>query len=261
MATVWPGSPFPLGARLGRPAARTSRSSPRTPSGSSSASSTTTTSRRASRSRERTAFNWHCYLPGVGPGQRYGYRVHGPYEPERGLRFNPAKLLHRPVRQGHRRARSATTPRNVLPYVPDGDDADLDPDDEDDADAIPKCVVVDEGFDWEDDRPPARPWNETVIYETHVKGFTKLQRARARRPARHLRRPRVGRRRSSTCSRLGVTAVELLPVHHIADESSPRRHGASPTTGATARSATSRRTRCTRRPARAASRSASSRAW
>src|SRR5689334_9395512 len=78
---------------------------------------------------ERTAFNWHCYLPDVGPGQRYGYRVHGPYDPGRGMRFNPAKLLIDPY------AKAIEGPirydvANVLPYVPGGDDADLTPDDE-----------------------------------------------------------------------------------------------------------------------------------
>src|SRR5687768_8174495 len=119
---------------------------------------------------ERTAFNWHGYLPGIGPGQRYAYRVYGPYAPEFGHRFNPAKLLIDPYAKaiegpiGYSRA-------NVLPYVPDGaDDADLEPDDQDDAAAIPKSIVVDPRFDWQDDRPPRTPWNETLIYEVHTKG-------------------------------------------------------------------------------------------
>ena len=128
--------------------------------------------RSASSCTERTAFNWHGYLPLVGPGQRYGFRVHGPYAPGEGHRFNPCKLLLDPY------AKSIEGPirfdaGNVLPYVPTGEeDADLEPDDEDDADAIPKCVVIDPRFDWEGDRPLRTPWNETVIYEAHVKGFT-----------------------------------------------------------------------------------------
>jgi isoamylase len=168
-----------------------------------------------------TAHNWHAYLPGVGPGQRYGYRVDGPYEPERGLRFNPVKLLIDPY------AKAIEGPidfgaANVLPYVPDPegarDDADLERDDEDDAQAIPKCVVVDERFDWEGDRPPQRPWSETVIYETHVKGFT--QRREDLPP--ELRGTYAGLASDEALrylEELGVTAVELLPVHHIADES------------------------------------------
>ncbi len=123
----------------------------------------------------RTAYHWHGYLPGVEPGQRYGYRVHGPYEPAEGPRFNPHKLLIDPYAksiEGKVRWNRA----NVLPYVPTpgaGDDADLELDDEDSAVAIPKSVVIDPHFDWEDDQPPDTPLDEMVIYETHVKGFTK----------------------------------------------------------------------------------------
>jgi isoamylase len=168
-----------------------------------------------------TAHNWHVYLPGVGPGQRYGYRAHGPYDPERGLRFNPFKLLIDPY------AKAIEGPidfgaANVLPYVPDPegtrDDIDLEFDDEDDAAAVPKCVVVDSRFDWEGDRRPQRPWSETVIYETHVKGFT--QRREDLPP--ELRGTYAGLASDEALGylkELGVTAVELLPVHHIADES------------------------------------------
>src|SRR5438552_8282136 len=104
---------------------------------------------------ERTAFNWHCYLPGVGPGQRYGYRVHGPYEPSTGRRFNPAKLLIDPY------AKSIEGPvlwdrGNAHPYPldPSNKDADLVRDESDDAAAIPKSVVIDERFDWEGDTLP-----------------------------------------------------------------------------------------------------------
>jgi isoamylase len=166
---------------------------------------------------ERTAFNWHLYLPGVGPGQRYGYRVHGPYEPARGHRFNPAKLLLDPY------AKAIEGPirwdrGNTLPYVPTGaDDADLHPDESDDAAAIPKCVVVDPAFDWEGDGRLDTPWHETVIYEVHVKGFTK------RMPGvpEELRGTYAGLASEPALAylrELGVTAVELLPVHHIADE-------------------------------------------
>jgi glycogen operon protein len=168
--------------------------------------------------RERTAFIWHCYLPGVGPGQRYGYRVRGPYEPEEGRRFNPNKLLIDPYAKAVEDAIDWDA-ANVLPYVPDGtEDADLEPDDEDDAEAIPKSVVVDHRFDWEDDRPPNTSWADTIIYEAHVKGYTK-------------RHPGVREDLQGTYAglasepaleymqELGVTAVELLPVHHIADES------------------------------------------
>jgi isoamylase len=170
---------------------------------------------------ERTAFNWHGYLPGVGPGQRYGYRVHGPYEPPAGHRFNPCKLLLDPYAksiEGPVRYREA----NVLPYVPpDGpgaDDADLEPDDEDDAAAIPKCVVIDPNFDWEGDRLLLTPLHETVIYETHVKGFT-IRHPDVREDLRGTYAGLADPAAIEYLRSLGVTAVELLPIHHIADES------------------------------------------
>ena len=166
---------------------------------------------------ERTAFNWHCYVPGVGPGQRYAYRVYGEYAPERGRRFNPAKLLLDPYAKAIE-GPIAYRDGNVLPYVPSSEeDADLHPDGEDDARAIPKCVVVDTSFDWEDDSPPATPWNETVIYEVHVKGFTKLH-ARVREDLRGTYAGLASEDAIEHLVSLGVTAVELLPVHHIADE-------------------------------------------
>jgi glycogen operon protein len=167
---------------------------------------------------ERTALNWHCYLPGVGPGQRYGYRVHGPYAPDHGHRFNPAKLLIDPYAKSIEGAvdwRAA----NVLPYVPNGsDDADLELDDEDDADAIPKAVVIDDSFDWEGDYWPQTPWHDTVIYEVHVKGFTKLNEL-VREDLRGTYAGLASEPAIEYLTSLGVTAVELLPIHHIVDES------------------------------------------
>ena len=114
---------------------------------------------------QRTALNWHCYLPGTGPGQRYAYRVYGPYAPEAGYRFNPAKLLIDPYAkaiEGRIRYDAAT----VLPYDPHGEAADLEIDNSDDAVAIPKCVVVNESFDWEDDRRPNHPWPDSDLRST-----------------------------------------------------------------------------------------------
>ncbi len=166
---------------------------------------------------EVTASHWHCYVPGVGPGQRYGFRVHGPYEPTAGHRFNPAKLLLDPY------ARAVDGPvrwdaANPFGFVPDGSaDADLHIDESDDAPAMPRGVVVDDRFDWEGDQLLRTPWAETVIYEMHVKGFTR-------------RHPGVRDDLQGTYGGLaseaaighlvdlGVTAVELMPVHHIADE-------------------------------------------
>jgi glycogen operon protein len=162
---------------------------------------------------ERTAFNWHGYLPGVGPGQRYAYRVHGPWAPEQGHRFNAAKLLIDPYAkaiEGPIRWERGRT----LGYA-DGDD--LVRDDSDDAAAIPRCVVVDESFDWEGDGLLNRPWAETVIYELHVRGFTKLLPA-VREDLRGTYAGLASEAAIEYLLGLGVTAVELLPIHHIADE-------------------------------------------
>jgi len=125
---------------------------------------------------ECSLHNWHCYLPGVGPGQLYGYRVFGRYSPQDGQRFNGAKLLIDPYAKAIDGGVDWSA-ANVLPYVPDAEnpDADLEADDEDSAPAMPRCVVIDEQFDWgDDDRRPQHDWSRTVIYELHVKGFTKL---------------------------------------------------------------------------------------
>jgi glycogen operon protein len=167
---------------------------------------------------DTTFFNWHCLVPGIGPGQCYGWRVRGPYAPGRGLRFNPAKLLLDPYAQAIDGSVDWSA-ANVLPYVPSGaDDADLTRDDTDSAPAMPHAVVVDPAFDWEDDRPPRVPWDDSVIYELHVKGFTKRFDALPE----HLRGTYAGLASDEAIAYLvdlGVTAVELLPVHHIVDES------------------------------------------
>jgi isoamylase len=162
---------------------------------------------------ERTAFIWHGYLPDVGPGQRYGYRVHGPWVPEWGHRFNPAKLLVDPY------ARAIDGPvrfdaARVLPYVAGHPD---ERDDEDDAAAIPKSVVIDPAFDWEGDVRLETPWSETVIYETHVKGFTELL-PEIRDDLRGTYAGLASEPAIAYLRSLGVSAVELLPVHQIADE-------------------------------------------
>jgi isoamylase len=162
----------------------------------------------------RTAFNWHGYLDGVGPGRRYGFRVHGPWAPERGQRFTPAKLLLDPyakVIDGGVRWDAA----NTHPYAADDEDA---PDGEDSAPAMPRCVVIDPGFDWEGDRQLATPWHETVIYELHVRGFTKRHPG-VREDLRGTYAGLASDEAIGYLTSLGVTAVELLPVHHIIDES------------------------------------------
>ncbi|HKI90658.1 MAG TPA: glycogen debranching protein GlgX, partial [Gaiellaceae bacterium] len=213
---VWPGKPFPLGATwdgAGTNFALFSENAERVELCLFDDDDRETRVGLA----DVTAHVFHAYLPGVGPGQRYGYRVHGPYAPDRGHRFNPHKLLIDPY------AKAIEGPvlwerGNTLPYVPGPyPDADLEADDEDDAEAIPKSVVIDPSFEWEDDAPPDTAWHDTVIYEVHVKGFTKQH------PEVHdeLRGTYAGLASEPALRylrELGVTAVELLPIHHIADE-------------------------------------------
>ncbi|EDZ67014.1 glycogen debranching enzyme GlgX [Nitrosococcus oceani AFC27] len=164
---------------------------------------------------EASNFSWHGYLPGVGPGQRYGFRVHGPYEPHAGHRFNPAKLLFDP----YAKAIEGTVQWDdaLYGYQVGHPEADLSKDERDSATMLPKCVVIDPSFDWEGDRQLRTPWDETVIYEVHVKGFT----ARHPEVPEHLR----GTYSGLVCPAvieylhsLGVTAVELMPVHHCVSE-------------------------------------------
>jgi glycogen operon protein len=160
--------------------------------------------------KERTNTIWHGYVPGVRPGQLYGYRVHGPYEPRQGHRFNPNKLLIDPYAKAI--AGSIGWDDSLLAYRAGDPAEDFAFDDTDSALFVPKCVVTDPAFDWGDDRPPRTPWSRTVIYECHVKGLTYLH-------------PHIPERLRGTygalasepildhLKRLGVTAVELLPVH------------------------------------------------
>jgi glycogen operon protein len=212
---VWPGSPFPLGPRWDREGTNFSLFSEHADKVELCLFDEVDRETRYELT-ERTAFNWHGYLPGVGPGQRYGYRVHGPWAPAEGHRFNPKKLLIDPYAKAIEGA-VRWDRANTLPYVPGDEDADLERDDEDDAEAIPKGIVIDESFDWEGDRPLQTPWHDTVIYEVHVKGFTKrLEGVRE-----DLRGTYAGLASEASLeylTALGVTAVELLPVHHIVDE-------------------------------------------
>jgi isoamylase len=168
---------------------------------------------------EVDGFVWHCYLPGVGPGQRYGYRVHGPYQPERGHRCNPAKLLLDPY--GKAVDGEVSWHQAVYSYQ-HGDPSTRNVDDS--APYMPRNVVINPYFDWADDRPPRTPYHETLIYEAHVRGLT-------------LRHPEVpAEQRGSYAglahpaiiehlTRLGVTAVELMPVHQSVPEPALVRRG------------------------------------
>ena len=155
---------------------------------------------------------WHAYLPDVRPGALYGYRVDGPYAPEEGHRFNRHKLLIDP----YARALSGTIrwSDELFGYRVGDPAEDLSYDRRDSAGAMPRCVVVDPAFTWGDDRSPATPWNRTVIYECHVRGMTMLHPG----VPEHLRGTFLGLASDPVIDHLvdlGVTAVELMPVHHF----------------------------------------------
>ncbi len=164
---------------------------------------------------ERRDLAWHCYLPDVRPGLYYGYRVHGPYEPAHGHRFNPNKVLLDPYAKAI--GRDIRWCDEMFGYKVGDPAGDLSFDERDNAHAAPLGVVIDPAFTWGDDRPPKTPWHQTVIYEVHVKGFTKLH-------------PDVPEEMRGTYAgftsppaidhlrKLGVTAVELLPVFQRIDD-------------------------------------------
>ena len=158
---------------------------------------------------ERTDEIWHGYLPHASPGQIYGFRAHGPYEPQRGHRFNPAKLLLDPYAKGlHGELRWTDS---LFGYRLHSARTDLSIDHRDSAPAMPKSVVSEDHFPWAEDRRPQIPWSETVIYETHVRGLTKLFQE-VQPPERGtfaaLGHPKI----ISHLKRLGITAIELMPV-------------------------------------------------
>jgi glycogen operon protein len=165
--------------------------------------------------RERTDEIWHGYLPEARPGLLYGYRVHGPYEPERGQRFNPNKLLIEPYAK-HLEGALLWSDAH-FGYRVGHAKGDLSFDKRDSAAGTPKSRVVDPAFTWGDDRPPRVPWHDTVIYEAHVRGLT-------------MRHPEVPRPLRGTYAglatapviehflRLGITTLELMPVHAFVDD-------------------------------------------
>lgn len=164
---------------------------------------------------EVTGFVWHGYVPDLQPGQLYGFRVHGPYEPEAGFRHNPRKLLIDP--SGRALHGELNWDGGVFGYPVGDPEEDRAFDEQDSAPAVPKGVVIDGSFDWEGDRAPRIPWHDTIIYETHVRGLT-------------MRHPQVPEELRGTYAglatdpvigylqSLGVTAVELLPVHAFVDD-------------------------------------------
>jgi glycogen operon protein len=206
--TVWPGEPFPLGAIWDGRGTNFSVFSEVATCVYLCLFDESGEERRVPLP-EVTAFCWHGYFPGIGPGQRYGFRVEGPWSPAEAHRCNAHKLLLDP----YARAISGDVQWGpaVLPYVIDSPD---DASQEDSAPYVPRSIVVDPRFEWGGDRSPRTPLHESVIYETHVKGFT----ARMQDVPPELRGTYAGLAHPSAIEylkALGVTAVELLPIHHF----------------------------------------------
>jgi isoamylase len=217
MRDIWPGAPFPRGAAFdgqGVNFAVYSHSATRV---EICLYDQNDPSREVERFDlpEVTGHTWHGYLRGLRPGTLYGLRVHGPYAPERGQRSNPNKLLIDPYARALFGEVDWKQP--LTGYKPGDERADLSFDERDSAPGVPKGVVVDERFDWQDDRPLRTPWRETIIYELHVRGFT-MRHPEVPEPLRGtyagLAHPAVLEHLTS----LGVSAVELLPVHEFADD-------------------------------------------
>ncbi len=213
---VWPGNPYPLGATWdgeGVNFAIFSEHAERI--------ELCLFDEHTLREVDRLEIRWqtdqvyHCYLPEARPSQLYGYRVYGPFAPNQGHRFNPNKLLLDPYAKafsGQIRWSDA-----LFGYIVGDAEADLSFDRRDNANFMPKCRVIDTSFTWGEDKAPRIPWHQTIIYELHVKGFTQLH-------------PLIPEKLRGTyaglCSapvidhfkRLGVTAVELMPVHTFVDD-------------------------------------------
>src|SRR5256712_798628 len=171
---------------------------------------------------EHTDRVWHAYLPEVFPGQLYGYRVYGPYTPEQGHRFNPNKIVLDPYARSI--GRDVRWADELFGYCIGDPEADLSCDERDNAAHAPLAVVIDPAFTWGDDRPPRTPWHKTIIYELHVKGFTQLHPDVPER----LRGTYAGLASEAAIQhliRLGITAVELLPVHHFLNDRHLVEHG------------------------------------
>ena len=212
---IWRGTPYPLGATWDGSGVNFAIFSENAEAVDLCLFDDATGAEQRIRLSEQTDLVWHCYLPDVRPGQRYGYRFHGPYAPEVGHRFNPAKLLIDPYAK--RIDGAVRWDDSLFGYPIGADVADTAPDDRDSAPFVPKSVVINHAFVWGNEVRPKTPFDRTLIYEVHVKGFTQLHSE----VPEELRGTYAGLGSAPAVdylSHLGITAVELLPVHqHITD--------------------------------------------
>jgi glycogen operon protein len=214
---VWPGRPQPLGATWDGRGVNFAVFSEHATRVDLCLFDSVTSRREAEciRMTEHTDIVWHCYLPDVRPGQLYGYRVHGPYDPHRGHRFNPHKVLLDPYAKAV--GRDIRWSDKMFGYKIGAAEGDLSFDQRDNADCAPLGVVANPKFRWGRDKHPRTPWHQTIIYEAHVRGLT-------------MRHPDVPEQLRGTYAglasrpmiqyfkELGVTAVELMPVHHAVND-------------------------------------------
>ncbi|MEO3890129.1 glycogen debranching protein GlgX [Nonomuraea sp. B5E05] len=208
MIEIWPGDPYPLGATYDGAGTNFSLYTEVADKVELCLFDEDNTESRVPLT-EVDGFIWHGYLPGIGPGQRYGYRVHGPYDPAHGLRCNPAKLLLDPyamaIEGGVRWHEAVYGYRFGQPDTRN---------DLDSAPYVPRSIVINPFFGWGHDRPPARPYHDTVIYEAHVRGLTICH----PKIPRHLRGTYAALHHPEILdhlTKLGVTAIELMPVHQF----------------------------------------------
>jgi glycogen operon protein len=214
---IWPGSPYPLGATWDGRGVNFALYSESSTKVELCLFDSADAEKEAHRIviPERTNHVWHAYFPDLRPGQLYGYRAYGPYEPREGHRFNPNKLLLDPYAKAI--GRDLKWDQSLYGYKIGDPQADLSFDERDSAAFAPLATVVEPAFTWGDDAPPRTPWHKSVIYEVHVKGFTQLLTGVPEK----FRGTYAGMASEAAIRHLtdlGVTAVELLPVHYHVDE-------------------------------------------
>jgi glycogen operon protein len=214
---VWPGRPYPLGATWDGGGVNFALFSEHATRVELCLFGSAKAARASSRITlpEYTDQVWHGYLPDVAPGQLYGYRVYGPYAPEQGHRFNPNKVVLDPYAKAI--GRDLTWSDALFGYRIGDPKEDLSFDGRSSAATAPLGMVIDPAFTWGDDRPPRTPWHKTIIYEMHVRGFTKLH-PEIPEPLRGTYLGLASQPALDCLKDLGVTAVELMPVHHFVND-------------------------------------------
>jgi isoamylase len=211
---VLPGSPYPLGAKAHRRGTNFALYSEHATGVSVCFFDESGKQTDCIPLHERTAFVWHGFLLDIKPGQLYGFRVEGPWEPEKGYRFNPNKVLVDPYAEAIFGKVDWKAP--IFPYdLASGDD--LKRDDRDSAAGVPKSVVVEHRFNWGDDCPPQTPLADSVIYELHVKGFSERN-LNVPKPLRGTYAGLAHKASIDYLKALGITAVELMPIHEMVDD-------------------------------------------